>query len=534
MGILSSTVSLLWNKARDSTAAKLKDGDITDAKIREIVVRELNDIKSKLDGLSRKDLLSSYSFLKEGVDLLNVSLSKSKFVQKADANETQDVHGESGILNEALKLYRAIGKLKIASGGQFECAKERFKDARRTATHAFCNEALSIQDTLMAAKLRIVATILECLESPETAIVACLSFLKELHSLKAITEMFSVYLSTGVKSRLSKSERAENVKSVMLINDVLFQFTFQFSSNLTDRIVWPGEIKLNDHSFNPIRGWRKVSTRTSWGEELVQPPNAILLDQKIRSSCSAVNKYGELLVSNGKEITAIYKTGESKVVMAADTSEFIESLAIDRFGNLYVVVRRKAPVGRTRDDRMILYVFEEKYSVRHEFQLVHLPKEFSITRMALDQKDDIIILQDYVPCVFVCDKIGQLKYTFAPHEGQLSRGLAVSDKNEIMIISDTYKAVKIFTDKGEQKFTITVPTGHRARGIAFHYIIGKIIVLTYLGEEDSYFLLCYSRTCNLESSTSFIKQNYDEDNPHITSHSSGPVAVVQEKCITFI
>ena len=87
MGILSSTVSLLWNKARDSTAAKLKDGDITDAKIREIVVRELNDIKSKLDGLSRKDLLSSYSFLKEGVDLLNVSLSKSKFVQKADANE---------------------------------------------------------------------------------------------------------------------------------------------------------------------------------------------------------------------------------------------------------------------------------------------------------------------------------------------------------------------------------------------------------------------------------------------------------------
>ncbi len=226
-GILSSNVSLLWNKARDSTAAKLKDGDITDAKIREIVVRELNDIKSKLDGLSRKDLLSSYSFLK-GVDLLNVSLSKSKFVQKADANETQDVHGEtlgistgveSGILNEALELYRAIGKLKIASGGQLECTKERFKDARRRATHAFCNEALyssihSIQDRLMAAKLRIVATILECLESPETGILACLSFLKELHSLKAITEMYSVYLSTGVKSRLSKSERAENVQFI--------------------------------------------------------------------------------------------------------------------------------------------------------------------------------------------------------------------------------------------------------------------------------------------------------------------------------
>ena len=84
--ILSSSIGLLWNKARDSTAAKLKDGDVTDTKIREIVVRELNDIKTKLDGLSRKDLLSSYDFLQEGVDLLNVSLDKSKFYQGSTEN----------------------------------------------------------------------------------------------------------------------------------------------------------------------------------------------------------------------------------------------------------------------------------------------------------------------------------------------------------------------------------------------------------------------------------------------------------------
>ena len=49
--ILSSTLGLLWNKARDATAKSLKDGDVTDAKIREIVVRELNDVKTKVDGL---------------------------------------------------------------------------------------------------------------------------------------------------------------------------------------------------------------------------------------------------------------------------------------------------------------------------------------------------------------------------------------------------------------------------------------------------------------------------------------------------
>ena len=93
--ILSCTVGLLWNKARDSTAYKLKDGNTTDEKIREIVVRELNDIKSKLDGLSRKDLLSSYGFLKEGVNLLNASLDKSN---DDEHNETRDHHDETSTM----------------------------------------------------------------------------------------------------------------------------------------------------------------------------------------------------------------------------------------------------------------------------------------------------------------------------------------------------------------------------------------------------------------------------------------------------
>ena len=113
--ILSSTVGLLCNKVRDKTAESLKDGDITDAKLREIVVRELNDIKTKLDSLSRKDLLSSHSFLQEGIQLLNACLEK--FEQKAVVNEGNDDRGEtsrmpsggeSDILNEALQLSQAL------------------------------------------------------------------------------------------------------------------------------------------------------------------------------------------------------------------------------------------------------------------------------------------------------------------------------------------------------------------------------------------------------------------------------------------
>ena len=117
-------------------------------------MRELNDIKTKLDGLSRSYLLSSYSFLQEGIQLLKVCLEK--FEQKPVVNEGNDdrgetlrmpSHGVSDILNEALELSQAMGKLQIVSK-EFESAKERFKDARKEATHAFCNEALNIQDRI--------------------------------------------------------------------------------------------------------------------------------------------------------------------------------------------------------------------------------------------------------------------------------------------------------------------------------------------------------------------------------------------------
>ena len=47
--ILSSTVGLLCNKVRDTTAKHLKDSGITNAQIRQAVVRELNDMDTKLD-----------------------------------------------------------------------------------------------------------------------------------------------------------------------------------------------------------------------------------------------------------------------------------------------------------------------------------------------------------------------------------------------------------------------------------------------------------------------------------------------------
>jgi hypothetical protein len=157
--ILGSRVGLLWNKARDFRAKKLKDGDTTGEKFREIIIRDLNDIKTTLDCLSRKDLLSSYSFLKEGVLLLNLALNQSHVEHTTTSDQIQvgqnetaalPKDDESGILNEAMTLAHDTKMLSLESDKQFKFAKDLFKAARERATEAFWNEGLNVKERIMA------------------------------------------------------------------------------------------------------------------------------------------------------------------------------------------------------------------------------------------------------------------------------------------------------------------------------------------------------------------------------------------------
>ena len=555
--ILSSTVGLLWNKPRDSTAAKLKDGGVTNEKIREIVVRELNDIKTKLDGLSRKDLLSSYNFLQEGVDFLNVSLQKSKLDQKALTNETQDDRGEtstmpscdqSGILSEAIELSQAMGKLKCNSDEKYESAKERFKKARERATDAFSTETLVLKDKIFAAKLRIVSEILECLDHPENAIIGCLSFLKKFHSLPAIQEIFSVYLNGGVKSMLNKSERVENVKSVMLINYVLFQYVLKFSSKYSFDLLVSMPIELPDRSFSPILHWQEVATRKSMGKELTQHPSRqILIDEGIYPYVCAVNGHGDVLTLRYRYVDKIqvisYKTGECKMIKLPGPcregkviGQCIVGLAVDNNNNVYVVVRLRTRTENGAVRNFVLHVLDENYHVKHDSCTLDFMDAnvniFSLVSIAINKSNNIIMIKDEDSHVYICDNTGMLQHKFE-HVSSGLPSLSISEQDKIITSSGNLKAMVTFSEEGNLKSTVKLPEGHKIYGVAYHYVIRKIIVLTCVEKNDSYFLLCYTEAGDLETSTLFCKIIYFE-RINITSHPSGPVAVVREESITFI
>ena len=561
--ILSSTVGLLWNKFRDTTAKHLKDSGITNAQIRQAVVRELNDIDTKLGGLSRKDLLSSYSFLEEGVQLLNVSFEK--FEKKVVVNEGDDDRGkisrtpssgagEFDILNEVIKLSRAMGKLEIDSI-EFDSAKERFKDARKEATHAFCNEALSIQDRIFAAKLRVVSEIFECLDNPDTAATSCLSFLKKLHGLPDIREIFSVYLDGGLKSVFNKTERAENVKSVMMINYVLYRFVLKFASKYCSVLAWP-TIQLSDRSFNPIRDWPEISTRESWVEDLSKSPFVVYLNKQI-SFYSAVNSRGEIVSHDGWEmfisrlLTAVLpiptEDKETKVIKA--DVEFILGLALDEEDNVYV--SRYATTSGNVNGHTVLYILERHRRLKQKSTLHFLSKlheiRFGMLPMAVNKNGNVVLALNMPGerYVCVCDNTGQLKCKFEWEPNRLIvelfpkvKQISISNKNEI-IVTCLDNTVYLYTEEGELKLILKLPADHEIFGAVFHFVLRKIIVLSFFEKEFSCYLHSYSETGELENSWPLCRHGsencIDLNFPIITSHASGPVGVVfPGTCIMYL
>ena len=302
---------------------------------------------------------------------------------------------------------------------------------------------------------------------------------------------------------MSKAERIENVKSVMMINYVLYQFVSRFSSKYYSAFAWP-TIQLSNRSFNPIWNWEEVSTRKSWGKELTQPPNETKLDRNINYVYNiSVNSRGQIVEWDDNDIELISRTGESKVVnqFSVPTTEVKEredfkqeilGLAVDQENNVYVLLYCEATSQNGNVDSLVVLCILDEHCdrVKHKRELNFLPKhKRHDLRLSLDiNKNNNIVMtptksDDHH--VYVCDHIGQLRNKFQ-HEITDLHYMSVSDNNEIMLASFLGDAVEIYTEEGNPKLKLELPAGHMICGTSFHFVIRKIIVLTMVKALSHY------------------------------------------------
>ena len=365
-GVLNGTIGLLSSKLRDYAANRLKEGDLNEEKCRQIVVRELDDIKTKLDNLARKDLLASLSFFKEGVTRLYGSLETSDYEACDPSTPTEPLEDQSevegatamppvtqsehDVAQRVSDLSEFIGNLNIASQERYASAKESFVDAKRLATEAFNNGTLSTEDRIMSSKLRIASRILECLDDPEAAVRDCLLYLKELQDLPAVQAMFSVStesdkgISSRVRAFFNKTERNVCVESILMINALLIDLVMKYTNIKIGVLNWPtiktGKTScyhplLDDNSFLRKIENMKTKFQLPW---LWQLRDGYFLHSALTGKgeflYSTTSEENTIRRSNGECITLFY-TFPSET--DGDIKNNIRFLSVDGNDNVHIV-----------------------------------------------------------------------------------------------------------------------------------------------------------------------------------------------------
>lgn len=347
--VLKATVGLILNKGRDLAADKLQEGDLTEQQFRNMIVREIDDIKSKLDGLARKDLLTSISLFKEGIVFLYKVLDEKFICKEGTATKQGSVTQGSregttqlslqsfGTDVDKVSLLRGIDSLDNCGKRALADAKKRFDEARMKATEAFNNVALSTSDRIVAIQYRVMCTILEKIDNPKEAIAACKLCLEELHSMPAVRKSFKVETTGGFLSLFNKEERAEIVQSVCDVNRVVFRVAMVADGVLSRELdAWPC-VKIGEREVNPsiLRryGDGVYASRVlpwSFGQE-GEEEHKLQLPQSI-----VTNSKGQFIVADIYVIKVFDCSGKFMFSLSS-LFDAITDVATDREDNVYAM-----------------------------------------------------------------------------------------------------------------------------------------------------------------------------------------------------
>ena len=284
--VFKVTIGLVATKARDVLAERLNEGDVADQKFRELIVSDIKDIKSKLDALSRKDLGAAVDYFETGLRFLNDAVY-GRHTDSAIRRAAQESERKEEKRLDYLTLPSATSPettVVLASGVKniqptdlvdeeakralFD-AKDTFSDARKKATDASNNEALSTFHRITAIRYRVMAAMLESAadmavgtagdlrSTLKRALPECEQCLEKLHSLPAVQKSFNVEIEKSllnVRGRFGKDERRDIISIVCQINRVIYDAT-QAAGGDVNACVWPS-VDTDEDKVDPLRDGR--------------------------------------------------------------------------------------------------------------------------------------------------------------------------------------------------------------------------------------------------------------------------------------
>jgi len=490
--VFKVTIGLLVNKGRDKAAEKLKDGDVMDEKFRGLIVREIDDIKSKLDGLSRKDLGASISSFKEGIELLYEVFNKATIRNKGGAVTAQAACAEAFTLAEGMTMLKLNG-LDESAERKLSSAKKRFEHAREKASEAFNNEALEISDRILAMQYRVMATILETVDNPEDALAPCRVCIEELNSLSAVQNSFDVQLKKGIRGAMGfigKDERRKIISSVCHVNRVIYDVSLTVGKDVP---IWISPVvDIGEEKVDPLRDRRVAEVMRKQGMEhcCVEPwsfGQEGEEEHKLKDPWRiATNSSGQFIV--GDMFVNVLKMFDSSGQFIKDfsipnddveTKLYIRDVATDTKDYIYVLVRYEKGTG---SNEYVVYEFSNTADLHHKFPV----REEDWYRLTVNNSK-VLLLGSLRVAVYETD--GRFVRLFGEETLNEAWDITAVNDGRVMVVEKFHSCVQIFSEDGDYLNSFELQGRYVRPSIAFHQASEHVVMAGTEESRTGYYIL---------------------------------------------
>ncbi|XP_066029487.1 uncharacterized protein [Pocillopora verrucosa] len=530
--VFKATIGWLVDKCRDKAAKKLKDGDITDQQFRGIIMREIDDMRSKLDGLSRKDLLASISFFREGVELLYEVFEDTRSRSKYDADAAQAACAEAVSLTEGMKHL----ELTKSATRKLADAKKRFESARERATDAFSNEALSPNDRILSMQYRVMATVLEKIDHPEDVLAPCKVCIEELNSLPVVQQSLREQLKTGfraVKSLFNKEERRKVISGVCLVNRVAFNVI----RTVPVKELFPKWLMIDtgEEKVDLLRDARVREILCKQGMENCSVPwildhdgeeeqgLEVLSDIATNSSRQYILAYFDLTIkvfdNSGKFVQGFRLP---PLIDDSDKELSIKNrvfrLATDMNDNIYVLVREESRMGS-----YWIFKFNKTADQHHNFRVERIIFDFNLCELSISDSGKVLVLKgdrrkEY-GIVDVYETNGQLVCSFGQQILSYPCDITTVSDGRVMVVGGWGpRVVHIFSEQGDHLNKFCLQRSLFSPKIVFHRESQQVAVVDTENFSDKLYIEIYTKDGE------FVRS--------ISTHMGEPFSFPQEVAVT--
>ncbi|XP_015771740.1 PREDICTED: uncharacterized protein LOC107350042 [Acropora digitifera] len=570
--LLKNSAGFLLNKGRQLAAEKLTDGDVTNQKLRSVIVDKLYDLSCKIDAFAQGDLRTSVSFFKEGLVFLKDALSTeiSETDRRAEGRETRTPQTLPGVITTVVDnlpvLVKKLRDLNLADLDE-SCkkallnAEKKLDNANCKAAAAFHNDTLTPSDRIVSMALRLMATILaKTAENLGSVLEVCRSNLEELHSAAIVQENFKTEFtkSLKVKRKLYKGERREIIFLVYHINRIIFDITLLIGE--TKELFLLPCIDIGNERVDPLRDARVAK----------------ILRKVDMSDLSLIRSFGE---KKGNKVSSIYGVASNtsqqflvarhieddfSVDVFDSNGDFFRDFGLPSTENEFNRIKRAGAIATDEDDNIyVLTVYNEdpmttEISVfdktNSSERKVFEEKEFEASTFILkgnhllvpgrlDPGSSSVTLDDDLSgYVLMYNTDGKRLGDFSEKGIGRLLDITADDNGNVMVLNDT-NCVYVFAlitanngvdDPGQDhasnsdlaRFLKKFEVAPSARAIAFHWPTGNLVIasstLTDVGRRSRVFL--YSMEGNLERSIDIKLEDTENIQAAIVS-SDGSICV---------